>query len=288
MGAARWGVVGEQRFVSWLCSAWRSCWEESANALNRCHTRRWVRWLRAERPDVVLTSTAAIPTPALASEVVGIPHIWWLQEFMTKDHGFRYLAGEPLSQRSIGWLSKVVVANSKAVLDHFSPPIRSEKMRLIYYGIAGFDASPNRIDFPKLRVLLLGRQTHSKGQELALNAASILKRDQIKAHFRLVGPDRHGISTRASSACLQAWDIRHRRDCRCNEDAGARRIRLGKRCPDVLSERSIRASHARSSQERPSGRRNTERGYCRVDPRWCERLFVRTGEPSDQPPLSDN
>jgi glycosyltransferase involved in cell wall biosynthesis len=137
---------------------------------------------------VVLTSTAAILTPALASKVVGIPHIWWLHEFMTKDHGLRYLAGEPLSQRSIGWLSKVVVANSKAVWDHYSPPIPSEEMRLIYYGIAGFDAIPNRIDLPTFRVLLLGRQTPSKGQELALNAASILKRGQIQVQFRLVGP----------------------------------------------------------------------------------------------------
>lgn len=61
-------------------------------------------------------------------------------------------------------------------------------MRLIYNGIAGFDASPNRIDLPNLRVLLLGWQMPSKGQELALYAASILKREPIQAHFRLVGP----------------------------------------------------------------------------------------------------
>lgn len=152
------------------------------------HVRHWMRWLRAERPDVVLTSTATIPTPALASAVVGIPHVWWLQEFMTKDHGFRYLGGEPLSQRSIGWLSKVVVANSKAVWDHFSPPIRSDKMRLIYCGIDGFAATQNRVDIPTLRVLLLGKQTPSKGQEVALYAASILNSNKIQVHFRLVGP----------------------------------------------------------------------------------------------------
>ena len=61
-------------------------------------------------------------------------------------------------------------------------------MRLIYYGIDGFDATPNRIDLPTLRVLLLGQQRPSKGQELALYAASILKGDQIQVHFRLVGP----------------------------------------------------------------------------------------------------
>jgi glycosyltransferase involved in cell wall biosynthesis len=106
---------------------------------------------------------------------------------MTKDHGFRYALGEPLSQRSMRWLSKLAVANSKAVWDHYSPPIPSEKMRLIYYAIDGFKPSPNNIDLPVLRVLLLGKQAPSKGQHLALAAAGILKSEPIQAHFRLVG-----------------------------------------------------------------------------------------------------
>jgi glycosyltransferase involved in cell wall biosynthesis len=151
------------------------------------HSLPWVRWLRTERPDVVLTSTATIPLPAFASELVDIPHIWWLQEFVTKGHGLRYMFGEPLSQRWIGWLSTLVVANSNAVLNHYSPPIRREKMRVIYYGIPGFSAGPNRIDLPALRVLLLGRQTPAKGQHLALKAVSILKSEPIQIALRLVG-----------------------------------------------------------------------------------------------------
>jgi glycosyltransferase involved in cell wall biosynthesis len=147
----------------------------------------WVRWLRTERPDVVLTSTATIPLPAFASALVDIPHVWWLQEFVTKDHGLRYMFGEPLSQRWIGWLSTLVVANSNAVLDHYSPPIRSRKMRVIYLGIPDLNPSPNRIDLPALRVLLLGRQTPAKGQHLALEALSILKSEPIQIDLRLVG-----------------------------------------------------------------------------------------------------
>ena len=150
--------------------------------------RPWVHWLRAERPDVVLTSTATIATPALASALAGIPHVWWLQEFVTKDHGRSYMLGEHLSQRSIGWLSKVVVANSNVVKDHFSPPIPSEKMRVIYYGIRGGDTTPNRIDLPTLRVLLLGWQTPTKGQKLALEATGILSSGALRIQLRLVGP----------------------------------------------------------------------------------------------------
>src|SRR3990172_4393369 len=38
----------------------------------------WSAWLRAERPDIVVTNTAVIPTPALASAAAGIPHVWWV------------------------------------------------------------------------------------------------------------------------------------------------------------------------------------------------------------------
>jgi glycosyltransferase involved in cell wall biosynthesis len=80
------------------------------------------------------------------------------------------------------------VANSNAVQDHFSPPIRSEKMRVIHYGIAVPDAGSNRADLPTLRVLLLGRQTRMKGQEVALAATALLRHEPIDIELRLVGP----------------------------------------------------------------------------------------------------
>jgi len=150
-------------------------------------TGPWVRWLRNARPDVVVTNTAVIPTPALASAVVGIPHVWWLKEFVTKDHGLSYTLGEPASQRVIGWLSKFVVANSNAVLEHFSPPIPRDKMRMIHSGVTCLDVSPNQVDIPTLRVLLLGRQTPAKGGKVALEAASLLESEPIRVELRLVG-----------------------------------------------------------------------------------------------------
>jgi glycosyltransferase involved in cell wall biosynthesis len=152
------------------------------------HVAPWVDWLRSERPDVVVTSTATNPAAAVASAVVGIPHVWWVPEFVTRDHGLDYALGEPMSQRLIGWLSASVVACSQAVRDHFSPPIPSRKMRVIGYGFTGFDPSPNIIDPSTLRVLLLGRQTPTKGPELALEAVAIVGREPRRIELRLVGP----------------------------------------------------------------------------------------------------
>src|SRR5262249_33567661 len=127
----------------------------------------WVRCLRKLRPDVVVSSTATNPVPAFASAIVRVPHVWWLHEFVTRDHGFSSLLAEPGSQRLSGWFSEVVVANSRVVAEHFSPPVASQKVRIIYYGFHDCDVGMNRIDGP-LRLLQLGHQTPSKGPELAI------------------------------------------------------------------------------------------------------------------------
>jgi Glycosyl transferase 4-like domain len=60
----------------------------------------WVALLRTERPDVVVTNTATTPVAAVASRLVGIPHVWWVHEFVASDHGLSYALGERFSQRS--------------------------------------------------------------------------------------------------------------------------------------------------------------------------------------------
>ncbi len=149
--------------------------------------RPWRNWLRDQRPDVVVTNTAVIPTPAIACGLVGIPHVWWLREFVTKDHGLRYALGENFSQRWIGRRSRLVVANSQAVQDHYSPPIDGRKMRLVYPGIAGIEATPNAVDPRGLRALMLGHVAASKGVGLAVQAAGMLKAEGVPLRLRLVG-----------------------------------------------------------------------------------------------------
>lgn len=148
----------------------------------------WLRLLRAQTPDVVVTNTAVIPTPALASAIARLPHVWWVREFVTRDHRMKYLLGEPLSQRLIGRLSEVVIANSRAVEGHFARRIDRAKMRTIYQGIRGFQPTPNVYDPLTLRVLLLGRLKPTKGIDGALRAVGILKTEGLRVQLRLVGP----------------------------------------------------------------------------------------------------
>src|SRR4051794_8911346 len=68
----------------------------------------WASLLRELRPAVVMSSTTVSPTPALAGRRVRVPHVWWIHEFTTLDHGKRYALGERMSQWAMGALSELV------------------------------------------------------------------------------------------------------------------------------------------------------------------------------------
>ena len=145
--------------------------------------------IRATRPNVVVTNTATIPTPALACALLRKPHIWLLHEIVTLDHHFPYLLGERVSQHLIGRLSVLVIANSSAVRQHFAPGVPLSKSRVIHPSVSA-GARENRMTPGELRVLLLGNQTATKGTELAVRAVARLASEEprFRVALRLVGP----------------------------------------------------------------------------------------------------
>jgi len=145
--------------------------------------------IRATRPDVVVTNTATIPTPALACRLLRKPHVWLLHEFVTLDHHLPYLFGEHLSQQMIGRLSAAVVANSSAIRQYYAPRVPLSKSRVIYYAVPGCQVQDNRLTPGQLRVLLLGRQNAFKGTDLAVRAVAQLAADEprLTVALRLVG-----------------------------------------------------------------------------------------------------
>ena len=197
-----WALPSESyRLPVFVPGVARPGWKVLGMALN---LGPWCRWLRAARPDVVVTNTAVIPVPALACAIVGVPHVWRVHEFVTKDHGLRYVLGEAFSRRTIGWTSKVVVVNSQAVRDHYSPPIPRDKVRVLDQAITGFQPTPNAVDPPNVRALVLGALAPTKGIPVALEAAKILvappapesaggpaadsAAEPVRLQLRLVGP----------------------------------------------------------------------------------------------------
>jgi glycosyltransferase involved in cell wall biosynthesis len=148
----------------------------------------WTRLIRQTDADVVMTNTITSPVPAVASKVARVPHVWCIREFASLDHDLRYALGEPVSQRLIAWLSAAVVANSRAVAAHYSPPVRADRMHVIFPGISVPPVTPNRIEHGELRILFLGRLTTQKGTEVAVRAAAALAAGPGRTVLRMVGP----------------------------------------------------------------------------------------------------
>lgn len=74
--------------------------------------------LAVVNPDIVVTETGVTPVGAIAAQMLGIPHVWVVQEFLDLDHE---LTGPvPVSELGgqIAGMSEFVVTCSRTVADH--------------------------------------------------------------------------------------------------------------------------------------------------------------------------
>ena len=105
----------------------------------------WLRLVRDEAPDVVVTNTATAVLPALAALGTRTPHVWWLHELVASEHGLDYVLGKPTSQRITGALAQRIVTSSETVARHFSPPIDRARIRVAYGAVRLSSTCPNEI-----------------------------------------------------------------------------------------------------------------------------------------------
>ncbi len=145
----------------------------------------WRSALSTLRADVVLTTSATVSSGAVAARLSGLPHIWWLQEFVDADHGLTYVFPRDRVLQFMARSSDGVIANSQAVLRHFVPPLPLESAWVIPYSIPGRPSAPQPF-VGTLRLLLLGHQTPTKGSEDAVRAVAALPSGP-PVHLRLVG-----------------------------------------------------------------------------------------------------
>ncbi len=136
------------------------------------------RVLRDRPPDLVVSSTVVAPSGALAAAALGIPHLWWVQEFGDRDHGYRFALGRRASLRLVGLLSREVLVPSRAVRDAIVPAVRSAPVAVLPYAVqVPLSAAPAAVppgDPP--RIAVLGRVRPSKGQGDAVRALARLRR----------------------------------------------------------------------------------------------------------------
>jgi glycosyltransferase involved in cell wall biosynthesis len=149
--------------------------------------------LRRIRPDVVVTNTIVIPCGAIAASLLGIPHVWYIREFLEEDHGWHFEFGRQLSLRCINLLSQKVLVNSQAVYEKFSSDILSSKLRVVYNAVDvikdSSELAPIKKENDTFYVVLIGRKAPGKGQKDAIEAISILVKEGHNVHLWLVGSE---------------------------------------------------------------------------------------------------
>lgn len=159
--------------------------------------RKMIQVMERIRPDLVVTNTLVAPWAALAAASLGIPHAWFVREYGDLDHGLNFQTGRASTLHDIGLLSQAVVTNSFAVREHLSEHIDAEKISVAYpqvdlekaLGQSREEAAV--LPFPQaaagLKVTVVGRVEHGKGQHRVIDAVGALKAAGITASLCIVG-----------------------------------------------------------------------------------------------------
>ncbi|MEY8016642.1 glycosyltransferase family 4 protein [Mycobacterium servetii] len=140
------------------------------------------------RPTMVLTNTMGIPSHAIAAKLLGIPHYWMVCEFGKEDHQLRFFLGYRRTVRVIGRLSNMVICSSQAVEKSLLAVDPTMKTSVLYPAIDAAPATPpQRQPGERIRAVLVGRFSASKGQHLAVEAVAVARQAGVDIELTLVG-----------------------------------------------------------------------------------------------------
>ena len=153
------------------------------------------RAVRQWKASMVYTSTVTVCVGALAARLLGIPHIWHIQEFGRDDHGITFILGENRSRRLVGTLSAKCIFVSATLATDYSPFIPREKIAVVYpcvqavtsqFGGANTQNKPSRSQI-RFRCVIVGTVIEGKGQAISLQAIALLKKAGSIVDLVIVG-----------------------------------------------------------------------------------------------------
>lgn len=144
------------------------------------------------RPTMVLSNTMVIPSHAVAAKLLGIPHYWMIWEFGRDDHRFWFLFGYRRTIRLIGRLSESVICCSQAVEKALLAVDPKMRTYVVYPAIdAPLGTPPERRPGERMRVVLAGKFSQSKGQHIAVEAVAIARKAGVDIELALIGRGNH-------------------------------------------------------------------------------------------------
>jgi glycosyltransferase involved in cell wall biosynthesis len=154
---------------------------------NHYVTKSITEMIEAERIDVVITHTGVIPYGALASKVSGVPHIWYLHEFLDKDHGMKIPLGRENFSAFVESYSDQIWVNSRAIANYFQ--LDKLKKTKIVYNIPNIekDLMPFSDRKTKRNIGVIGNFNGGKNIELVIRSCSLLKASTSDFQLHIFG-----------------------------------------------------------------------------------------------------
>jgi glycosyltransferase involved in cell wall biosynthesis len=120
-------------YYGWWANTSSPLWKRLGRvAINLARVIPIVGAIRRSQSDVVCTNTMTVSVGAYAAKLLGIPHIWWIQEFGYEDHRLIFDMGRRISLGLIDRLSAICVAISQAVAKELRQSIPPEKLKVVY------------------------------------------------------------------------------------------------------------------------------------------------------------
>jgi len=161
--------------------------EHLENALNL------KRKLQRISPDLIVTNTSVVCEGALAANMLGIPHVWYVRELGEKDHGFIFEFGFSFTAKFINDFSTKVIFNSKAVMNEFSKYVNPDKSIVIYNSISikkellSVTLNVKFNNYRSFKLLVAGTISRKKNQLDVIRATIDLIQDGYDVELLLIG-----------------------------------------------------------------------------------------------------
>lgn len=132
--------------------------------------------IKDKYPNVILVHTNSIITGfgVELARKLNVPHIYHVREFGKLDFNMSFDLGDRVTSHIIKE-SKALICISKAVKDYYERLLHCDSLKLVYNGISKEIIDNNKYEYSnQVKILLIGRLSHEKGQEDVIAATERL------------------------------------------------------------------------------------------------------------------
>lgn len=118
----------------WWITSPTQRWRQPLNwCLNLMGLFQLVRFVKSKSPRVVISNSSVALGGALAARLIKVPHFWIIHELLDHPQAVvKFIGGNRLLVKLIGWLSNLIIANSNVTARPFQP---NYPVKIIFNGV---------------------------------------------------------------------------------------------------------------------------------------------------------